>query len=151
MRRRADFDGSGRCYLTDNRAGNYDVDGGPTILTSPLLDAGNGGELTLNYAWWFVCDDALPPAQDFLDVSVSNDNGANWTLIRHLATAVGWVQESLRLSDYVTPTAQMRVRFSTMDRPNNSNTEAGADAVQVVEVYCHLAVVQSAISIATAC
>ena len=76
--------------------------------------------MTLNYAWWFVCDDALaPPAQDFLDVSYRTDNGANWTLIRHLATAVGWVQESLRLSDYVTPTAQMRVRFSTMDRPNN--------------------------------
>jgi subtilisin family serine protease len=134
----ADFDGSGQCYLTDNVM-NHDVDGGPTILTSPVLDASNGGELTMTYARWFSCDDILPPAQDFLDLAVSNDDGASWTLIGHYPSDAAWVQESVRLSDYVVPTAQMRVRFSTMDQPNNSQTEAAIDAVQVVELYCHLA------------
>ena len=64
----ADYDDSGQCYVTDNRAGNYDVDGGPTILTSPVFDASNAADLLLKYARWFYCDDALPPAQDFLNV-----------------------------------------------------------------------------------
>jgi subtilisin family serine protease len=134
----ADFDGSGQCYLTDNIP-NYDVDGGPTILTSPALDARNGGELILSYARWFFCDDVLPPAQDYFDVEVSNDDGATWTLVQRYTSQEAWVQESLRLSDYVAPTAHTRVRFSTMDRPNNSQTEAAIDAVQVVEVYCQVA------------
>jgi serine protease AprX len=132
----ADFDGSGKCYVTDNRTGNFDVDGGPTILTSPVLDASAGGELVLDYARWFTCDDSLPPAQDFLDVSVSNDGGASWVPVQHNAAAQGWVASSVRLSDHVGLSANMQVRFSTMDEPNNSITEAGIDAVRVYEIYC---------------
>ena len=134
-----DFDGSGQCYLTGNALGNSDVDGGPTRLISPLLDLGAGNDPVLSYARWFRCDDDLPPAQDFLDVEVSNDDGASWTLIETVADTEGWVQQTMRIADYVALTAQVRVRFSVMDNPNNSKTEAGIDAVEVSDLVCVVA------------
>jgi hypothetical protein len=133
----ADYDESGRCFVTDNRTGNYDVDGGPTILTSPLLDGSNGGDLVVKYAHWFRCDDMMPPSQDYLDVEISNDNGASWVRMQRLTSAEDWVYETLHAGDYVALTAQMRIRFSTKDLPNNSQTEAGVDAVKVVNIYCN--------------
>ncbi|HRS29014.1 MAG TPA: C25 family cysteine peptidase [Phycisphaerae bacterium] len=131
----ADYDGSGRCYITDNRYSS-DVDFGPTILTSPVLDAGNGGDLILKFARWLTCDDELPPAMDYLDVEVSNDGGASWTRMQRLRPAEDWANEVLHLGDFVPLTDEMQVRFSIRDIPNNSLTEAGIDAVQVVNVYC---------------
>ena len=51
----ADGDGSGSCFVTDNMAGNSDVDGGSTTLTSPLMDAsvGSGQEAVLSYYRWY--------------------------------------------------------------------------------------------------
>ena len=43
----------------------------------------------------------------------------------------GWEQMRFRVADYVVPTAQVRVRFSVSDAPNDSITEAGIDAFNV--------------------
>jgi hypothetical protein len=135
----ADFDGSGKCYVTDNRVGNYDVDGGPTVLTSPMFSFAATADPVLEYARWLQCDDTTDPpgpAMDYLDVEVSNDDGATWVRMQHLPAFPNWVRDSLHLSDYVTPTSQMRVRFSVMDQPNDSVTEAGIDAVKIFDVSC---------------
>jgi hypothetical protein len=71
-----DFDGSGYCYVTDNRA-SYDVDGGPTELTSPVLDLSGAGDPVLRFAEWFTCDDPLPPAADFLVCFVNTSDCTN--------------------------------------------------------------------------
>ena len=46
------------------------------------------------------------------------------------------VYRTFKVSDYVSPTSQMKVRFSATDNPNNSVTEAGIDAFKVVVVEC---------------
>ena len=79
----ADYDGSGMCFVTDNRSG--DVDGGPTQLTSPVIDLSGWDKPYVRYARWMYCDDIMPPAQDFLDVEFSADGGATWTAVEHVS------------------------------------------------------------------
>jgi hypothetical protein len=131
----SDFDGSGRCYLTANRPGNSDLDGGPTMLISPLLDLTGLGDPVLRYARWWANDDQ---DGDPFDVEVSNDGGDTWTLIERVTNIPpGWVEREIYWDDYITPlTGQMRVRFSAMDNPNNSKDEGGLDAVLVIDISC---------------
>ncbi len=132
----ADFDGSGQCYLTANRVGNSDVDGGPTRLISPPLDVSGLPDPVLRYARWFSNDDQ---DADRLEVEVSADGGASWTLLESVGdsgASAGWVERTFRLADYVPLTSDVRVRFSATDNPNNSVTEAAVDAVQVLDLSC---------------
>jgi hypothetical protein len=131
-----DFDGSGQCYLTENGAGNRDVDGGPTRLISPTVDLSQTSEAILTYARWFYCDDELPPAQDFLDIEVSNDNGASWTLIQSVASNEAWTEHTIHIGDHVALTSEVKIRFSAADNPNDSITEAAIDAFFIVDFAC---------------
>jgi len=130
----SDFDGSGRGYFTDTAPGNSDVDGGPTRLTSPVLDLSDGADYRVSYARWFTNDDR---DADRLLVEVSDDNGATWALVESVGHAgEQWVQHEFAVSDFVTPTNQVRVRFSAIDNPNDSVTEAGIDAFVVKAIEC---------------
>jgi cysteine-rich repeat protein len=127
-----DFDGGGACYLTENAAGNTDVDGGPTQLTSPVIDM-SAGNITLSYAYWFVDTLATP---DSLEVEVSVNGGSTWTTVASHTTSQGaWRTNSVALDALVTPTANSMVRFSVADNPNDSILEAAIDAV-VISIPC---------------
>ena len=128
-----DYDGSGQCYLTENAPGNTDVDGGPTRLISPTFDLTGNPNPVLNYARWFTNDDQ---DQDRLDVEISNDNGASWTLIESVPDTEGWVVQSKNILDFVTITSQIKVRFCVSDVPNNSQTEAAIDAFDITVNNC---------------
>lgn len=130
-----DFDGSGQCWLTGNRAGDSDVDGGPTILTSPSYDLSGVSDAILSYARWFTCDDAGTGDEDFMHVEISAD-GQNWTTLETVASVAGWRLIEHRIADFIAPGPDVRVRFSVQDQPNNSVTEAAIDALRIVEVFC---------------
>jgi len=124
-----DYNGGGQCYLTGNGAGDTDVDGGPTRLISPIIDASTG-DVTLHYAYWYTRDDA--DGVDSLFVHVSVNGGANWVQIaEHLTTANIWRTNSIHLDDFVTPSTTTQIRFSVQDNPNNSVIEAAIDAVRL--------------------
>jgi len=128
----ADADGSGQCFLTDNVAGNSDVDGGPTRLVSPLFDL-DGTEGTVSWSYWMFNDDG----DDSLEVEVSNNGGATWfPVTSYTGGAGGWRNDSFTVSSFVTPSASMRIRFSVADQPNDSVTESGIDAVEVTAFLC---------------
>ncbi|MBU0637999.1 MAG: hypothetical protein KKB50_03980, partial [Planctomycetes bacterium] len=84
-------------------------------------------------ARWFYNDDQ---DADRMEVEISNDNGANWEPVESVAHTSGWVYVTLNVTDYITPTAQVRMRFSVADSPNDSVTEAGLDAFMVSSFDC---------------
>ena len=129
----SDGDGSGAAWLTENAPDNTDVDGGPTQLSSPMLDASGAGSATVTYRWWFTNDDQ---DVDRLDVEISDDNGATWTLVNSHADTAGWQTSTFTVEDYVGLTDQLRLRFSATDNPNDSVTEAGVDGVVLSLIEC---------------
>ncbi|HOP06685.1 MAG TPA: M4 family metallopeptidase [candidate division Zixibacteria bacterium] len=134
-----DYDGSGSCYLTDNVDDNSDVDNGTTILTSPVIDC-SLGDAQVSYARWFSNDYGSSPNEDTMHVFVSNDNGSNWILVENVGpvdeASGGWYTHSFLLSDFVTPTSQVKVRFTAEDLGDGSVVEAGVDAFSVVHMEC---------------
>jgi len=133
------FGGSGSCWVTDNVDDNSDVDGGPTRLLSPSYNLAANPNAQVSYAWWLGVDDN--DATDTYTVEVSANGGTNWTLVRTYTNTSGpdtgsWEVDSFRISDYVTPSASTRFRFSVLDNPNDSVTEAGLDALRIFDVEC---------------
>ncbi|NNF44047.1 MAG: choice-of-anchor B family protein [Phycisphaerales bacterium] len=128
-----DADGSGQCWLTDNAAGNTDVDGGPTMLISQTIDLTGIDDPWVSYARWFSNNDL---DEDRLDVHVSSDDGGSWTLVDSFPDFSGWKVSTHRIADFVTPTSTFRIRFSATDNPNNSVTEAAIDALEIFSFVC---------------
>ena len=133
-----DYDGSGQCYLTENDAVNCnsDVDGGPTILTSPVIDLGGAVNPILRYARWFTCDDSMPPSQDYLQVEVSSDAGANWEPLETVASQEDWVVAEFALAGVLELTSEFQLRLIAEDVPNDSVVEAGIDDFVIYELSC---------------
>ncbi|MEO1007394.1 MAG: GC-type dockerin domain-anchored protein [Planctomycetota bacterium] len=131
----ADFDGSGAAFVTGNLA-TEDLDGGPTVLTSPVIDLSNApGDSEISYARWFFNDDG----DDFLTIEVSDDGGSSWTLLESVTDdggAVEWQQASFPITDFVELTSAFRIRFSVADNPNDSITEAAIDALSISGFRC---------------
>jgi hypothetical protein len=139
------------CYFTgqgtagSTSVGEADVDGGPTVLTTPAIDL-SSGVAQLSYAYWFYNDDN---DADYFKVEVAtNAAGTNWVQLRNFTALQGtWRNDTIELSSFVTTTATTRIRFSVSDNPNNSVTEAALDDVCIstlgpvgcqgnVQTYC---------------
>ncbi|MEM8835372.1 MAG: M14 family zinc carboxypeptidase [Planctomycetota bacterium] len=134
----ADSDGSGQCFLTDNGldAGtNSDVDGGSTILTSPLFDVSAGG--TISFDYW-LDDGPGSLTGDSLAVEFATDSaGTNWQTARTYTSALfAWRSDQLTVGagGDIPPTSTLRVRFIATDGGTPSVIECGIDAFQVVSV-----------------
>lgn len=129
---------STRCFVTMNgvfggQPGAADVDGGPTDLISPPLNfAGSDG--FISYRRHFYC---AVNNSDALNVAVSS-NGVNWVTVENVV-APGqnqWITRQFRVSDFVTPSATVRVRFRVSDNPNDSITEAAIDVFRAEAFAC---------------
>ena len=112
------------CYVTGNApdtlAGPFvnDVDGGRTTLTSATFDATAGGMIrpVISYWRWFTNNAGDNPGQDPWRVDISNNGGATWTSVENtLESDQSWRRVVFSISDYVTPTSNMKIRFVASD------------------------------------
>jgi choice-of-anchor B domain-containing protein len=129
----SDLDCGTNCFVTGNDMTQHpdsdDVDGGYTLLTSPIMDLTSFTDPHLFYRRWFYCEYGAPP-NDTLKVAVSN---GFTTVVLDEIGAFGpqfyqWVPRSFRLSDYLTITNSMQVTYLVSDfDPDVNITEAGVD------------------------
>ncbi len=137
----ADFDGSGQCFLTDNVAGNSDVDGGTTTLTSPVFDLNGLLAPRVRYARWYSNSAGDSPFADIFEVEVSNNGGGIWVDLETVGptgaeVSGGWFVVDERIGNFVQPTGQFQVRFHASDLGNGSVVEAAIDAFEIYAVQC---------------
>jgi len=135
-----DYDGSGRCYLTDNVDGNSDVDGGTTWLLSPVINVSDADEAVVTCAIWYTNDVGDDPNNDMFRIHLSDDNGTTWVLADSIGpstpTPHGWYVRGVSVGDHVALTDQLRVRFAASDLGGGSVVEAGVDDFRVNLLTC---------------
>jgi choice-of-anchor B domain-containing protein len=135
------------CYVTGQGApgggaGDNDVDGGKTTLVSPVFDLSSANAPVIGYWRWYANHQLQGTTpDDQFKVDVSNNNGSTWTNVETIGpggaeTFGGWLYHEFRVADFVTPTAQVKVRFVANDSGTGSVVEAGIDDVGVTRTTC---------------
>lgn len=116
-----------------------DLDGGPSVATSPSFSLLGVDHPTLSYSRWYANDDTLTPSEvDPLVIEISNDGGTTWTLVEQVASHGNnsWRSVNFQVENIVPLTATMQLRFRIQDNPDNSVTEAAFDNVVVAGAQC---------------
>jgi hypothetical protein len=132
-----------QCWITGQGTaggaiGAADVDGGVTTLLSPAFNCTAFAETYISYWRWYSNNSGSAPNADNMPVEISADNGATWVQLENVTeNANVWVQKTFRVRDFVTPSAQVRVRFRAQDTGSGSIVEAGVDDVRVFGVQCN--------------
>ncbi len=124
-----------QCYVTGNGGGGVgsdDVDQLITTLTSPVFDLSNYNEPRISYYRWFFTDGGQgDPLDDYLFITLTN--GIETVNIETVAPnspdLAQWVFNDIKVSDFITPTANMQISFETSDLPGTGHlVEAAVDA-----------------------
>jgi len=120
--------------------GDADVDGGATSLRSPLFSAAGMNEPHVAYWRWYSNSASSNPGTNVLTVEITNNNGASWVTLETVGPTGpdvlgGWIEHRARISDFVTPTANMRLRFRASDL-TGAIVEAAVDDFQVLDIDC---------------
>ncbi len=121
-----------KCYATGNGStnpGDDDVDNGHTTLITPPLDLSSVSAALLSYSRWYA---NLSNPDDVFEVSISDDDGETWVPLESVATTQNsWTETSFDLSDFVSLSDKVRLRFVAEDDPNNSLVEAAVDELEI--------------------
>jgi hypothetical protein len=138
------------CYITGNRidplgtsdqnfVGYDDVDNGATTLTTPAFDLSKLTSPVIRYWYYYSNDQGANSGIPQWQTDISNDNGVSWKSLQltNISTngASGfpqWTEFLFRVSDYVTPSSSVKIRFIASDYIG-ALVEAGVDDLEILD------------------
>jgi choice-of-anchor B domain-containing protein len=125
-------------YVTGNAgggAGDDDIDNGNVVLTSPVFDATLYFEPYVEFDRWFYAGGGNSTSTD--ELSIKLDNGSTSVEIDNAnVNSTGnssWVNKSIKISDFITPTNNMTLIVETGDLGQGNLVEAGLDKFLVFD------------------
>jgi hypothetical protein len=126
------------CFFTGNGTvgggiGENDVDGGRTTLQTTTIDLSSFTNPVISYYRWYTNSPpgGANPGADYWQVRMSNDNGANWTYVENTKTSdMRWRRNAFHVSDFMTPTAQMKLQFIASDSLRPTVNLSGGSLVE---------------------
>ena len=127
-----------QAYVTGNGGGSVgfdDVDGGNTLLTSPVFDLSASVDPSVSYTRWW---DNSPGSAVNDSLVIRLSNGSTTAVLEVLVdgdpSEGAWTAQTFRVLDFLTPTANMQLTVETADRPSTGDlVEAGLDAFRVTD------------------
>lgn len=133
-------DCNGLAFVTGNaantQAGADDIDDGNTRLTSPLMDLSSYANPYLTYSRWFY-NGGGTGAEPNDALRVFFDNGSSVVLSVTYGPGEGmsqWLRDTIRISDFITPSSQFRVSFDAIDEDPGHIVEAGIDRFEIFDM-----------------
>jgi hypothetical protein len=127
-----------KCFITGKSQATgacNDVDGGPTILTSPAYDLSGTEAAEVNFQTFYL---VTPTGNtgDPLVAKVSNDGGASWVTIASFTTTGSWTTRNYNIADYVALTSNMMFRFEAADTSSDNTLVCGIDNFSITTISC---------------
>lgn len=125
-------------FMTGNgggSAGTDDVDGGTAILTSPAMDLSGYSDAWIRWSQWFFNDGGSGTPDDVLNIRL--DNGSSSAIVASIGgsgiVSGGWTRELIRVSDFLSPSANMTLSVETADGSTGHLVEAAFDRFTVID------------------
>jgi hypothetical protein len=126
------------CFFTGNGTvgggiGENDVDAGRTTLQTTTIDLSSYTNPVISYYRWYTNSPpgGANPGADYWQVRMSNNNGSTWTYVENTKTSdMRWRRNAFHVSDYMTPTAQMKLQFIASDSLRPTVNLSGGSLVE---------------------
>ncbi|MES2800501.1 MAG: choice-of-anchor B family protein [Bacteroidota bacterium] len=133
----ADFDCGGMAYVTGNAStlnpDSDDVDDGLSLLQSPTMNLSTYTDPYINFSRWYYSEfnQITDTMRFFLNDGVSTvqiDFAA-----QDIPNQFSWIARSIRVADFITPTANMSMAVQVGDQQEENINEGGIDYFFVSE------------------
>jgi choice-of-anchor B domain-containing protein len=119
--------------LAGSAAGEFDLDGGFTELTSPTFDVSAMQQPAIRYQRWFYNGGGQGTPNDRLVLSLSN--GTTTSVVENVTTSgSAWQEVTVTISDILPPSATMQFIARVSDDAPGHVVEAGIDRFEVFDM-----------------
>ena len=118
--------------------GTDDIDGGVVILLSPVFDVTAQADPIIRYWRWYSNSEGSSVDDSFV---IDINAGQGWTNVETIGpgdpeASGGWFQVEFKVSDFVTPSSTVQMRFRASDTGSGSIVEAAIDDFEILDVEC---------------